>query len=81
MCIEKLAITIRNEKDVPLVSKVGLNICYRHNFCRWLQPRFDCDLTAIRLRLDYVSTTIRSRYDHSTTYVSLPVCAGCCATA
>ena len=40
---------------------------------RWLQPRNG---------YNYDSTSIRPRYDHSTTYVTtvrLPACAGCCA--
>ena len=41
----------------------GLNICYRHNFCRWLQPGYNHDSTAIRLRFDYDSITIRLRFD------------------
>ena len=66
MCIEKLAITIRNEKDVPLVSKV-LTYAIGTIFV----GGYNHDSTAIRLRFDYDSITIRLRFDCDSTSIGL----------
>jgi len=55
------------------VRQTDIMICLR----RWIQLRFDFDMTAIVPRYDSHSTAIRPRCNHTTTYVTM----GCCIAA